>query len=235
MSKGWIVVTGASRGIGAAIAADLVRRGLRVAALSRSGEAAAGRGIACDVTNEAVVEQTFAELAAEGGLSGLVNNAGSHSSTSVATLSAEEFEQTVRMNATSVLVASRIAYPHLREGGGGLIVNMGSFFDRMGVPGNLAYCASKAAVAAITRCLAVEWARDSISAINIAPGYIETDLNRDFLAQENTKAWLAKRVPARRPGRPDEVGRLVGALFAEDIPFLTGETIYIDGGQGVNH
>jgi NAD(P)-dependent dehydrogenase (short-subunit alcohol dehydrogenase family) len=125
--------------------------------------------------------------------------------------------------------------PHLVATGGGLIVNIGSFFELLGVVDNLAYCASKAAIGAITRCLATEWAQHGIRVLDVAPGYIETDLNREFLAKDRVKAWLSKRVPIGRPGRADEVARLVGALFAEDIPFLTGETIVIDGGQGRNH
>jgi len=164
-----------------------------------------------------------------------VNNAGAQRAEPSATLSAAEFESTMRLNATSVLVASREAYPHLKAAGGGLIVNMGSFFDKLGVARNLAYCASKAAIGAITRCLAVEWARDNISVIDIAPGYIETDLNRDFLASDKIRSWLARRIPVGRPGQPNEVARLVGVLFAERIDFLTGETIYIDGGHGMNH
>jgi NAD(P)-dependent dehydrogenase (short-subunit alcohol dehydrogenase family) len=132
------------------------------------------------------------------------------------------------------MVAAREAYPHLK-GSGGTIVNIGSFFDKLGVPDNLAYCASKAAVAAMSRCMAVEWADDGISVVNIAPGYIETDLNRDFLARDKVRKWMATRLPVKRPGSPEEVARLVGAVFAERIGFLTGETIYIDGGQGMNH
>jgi NAD(P)-dependent dehydrogenase (short-subunit alcohol dehydrogenase family) len=71
--------------------------------------------------------------------------------------------------------------------------------------------------------------------LNVAPGYIETDLNRDFLSKDKIKAWLGKRVPLGRAGQADEVARLVGALFAEDFGYLTGETIYLDGGQGMNH
>ncbi len=235
MSEGQIVVTGASKGIGAGIAADLVRRGFTVAALSRSGEAPAGYGVACDVTEEAAVAAAIASVAARGPIIGIVNNAGAHEGCPASALSAEAFERTMRLNATAVLVASREAYPHLVKAGGGLIVNIGSFFDKMGVPDNLAYCASKAAVGAMTRCLAAEWARDGIRVIDVAPGYIETDLNRDFLAAEKVKAWMAKRIPVGRPGRVDEVARLVGALYAENIPFLTGETIYVDGGQGQNH
>jgi NAD(P)-dependent dehydrogenase (short-subunit alcohol dehydrogenase family) len=228
-----IIVTGASRGIGAAIAADLARRGFAVVGLSRSGTSAAGRGVACDVTDEAAVAATIREIAARGPLIGLVNNAGAHTAKASAALSAADFEETMRLNATAALIGAREAHPHLVAAGGGLIVNIGSFFDKLGVPGSLAYCASKAAVGAITRCLAAEWARDRIRVINVAPGYVETDLNRDFLGKDKVRAWLDKRVPTGRAGQVDEVARLVGALFAEDIGYLTGETIYLDGGQGM--
>lgn len=235
MREGQVIVTGGSRGIGAAIAADLARRGFAVVSLSRSGTGAAGRGLACDVTDEASVAAAIRTVADKGPIVGLVNNAGAHVGKPSAELSAAEFEETLRLNATAVLVGAREAYPHLRAAGGGLIVNIGSFFDKLGVPGSLAYCASKAAVGAITRCLAAEWARDGIRVIDVAPGYIETDLNRDFLTGDKIRAWLDKRVPVGRAGAAEEVARLVGALFAEDIGYLTGETIYLDGGQGMNH
>ncbi len=233
MPDGQIIVTGASRGIGAAIATDLARRGFAVVGLSRSGTSAAGRGVACDVTDEASVAAAIRGIAAQASLIGLVNNAGAHTARPSAALSAAEFEETIRLNATAALVAAREAHPHLAAAGGGLIVNIGSFFDKLGVPSSLAYCASKAAVGAITRCLAAEWARDRIRVMNVAPGYIETDLNRDFLGKDKIRAWLDKRVPLGRAGQVDEVARIVGALFAEDIGYLTGETIYLDGGQGM--
>jgi len=235
MRDGRIVVTGASRGIGAAIALELAARGYRVAGTSRSGETVLGRGVACDVTDESALIRAIAAIADEGPIVGLVNNAGAYETVPTADLTAAAFEKTMRTNATSVLVASRAVRPHLAANGGGLIVNIGSFFDKLGVAGSTAYCASKAAVGAITRCLAVEWASENIRVMNVAPGYIETDLNRDFLRNEKIAHWLARRVPARRPGTPGEVARVVAGLFAEDVAFLTGETIYLDGGQGMNH
>ena len=233
MREGQIIVTGASRGIGAAIAADLDRRGFTIAALSRSGEGTVGRTFRCDVSDESSFAAAIGAVAAQGLIVGLVNNAGVHTSQPSAELSAAGFEIAMRLNATSVLVGARETYPHLVKSGGGLIVNIGSFFDKLGVAANLAYCASKAAVGAITRCLAVEWAKDNIRVMNVAPGYIETDLNRDFLASEKIRDRLARRIPVGRPGQTDEVARLVGSLFAEDIGFLTGDTVYLDGGQGM--
>lgn len=232
--SGQIIITGASKGIGASIAKELDARGLSVACLSRSGDAQVGRGYSCDMTDEAAVRATIDAISKEAAIIGLVNNAGLHLQSPSSELPTEEYETVMRLNTTAVMIASREVYPHLKTGGG-KIVNIGSFFDKLGVAGNVAYCASKAAVGAITRCLAVEWAADGIGVMNVAPGYIETNLNRDFLASDKVQAWLKKRVPIGRAGTVEEVARLVAALLVEDIPFLTGETIYLDGGQGMNH
>lgn len=234
MVEGRVIVTGASRGIGAAIAADLERRGYEVVCLSRSGTAPAGIGHACDMTDENAVRGVFAEIAASGPIAGLVNNAGLHMGGPITKLKTADYEKVMALNATAVMVAAREIHPHLC-GVGGTIVNIGSFFDKLGVPDNLAYCASKAAVAAMTRCMAVEWADAGIAVVNVAPGYIETDLNRAFFEKPKVRDWLSSRVPVRRPGSVDEVARMVGAIFSERIAFLTGETIYIDGGQGMFH
>lgn len=234
MSKGQIIVTGASRGIGEAIAIELDRRGFEIAGLSRSGKSAVGVGIVCDMTNEDSIARAIMTIGERGSVVGLVNNAGAHEAKPSAELSLSEFEASMRLNTSSVLVASREAYPYLRRSDESLIVNIGSFFDRLAVAENLAYCASKAAVGAITRCLASEWAKDGIRVLDVAPGYIQTELNRDFLATEKTKSWIKRRVPVGRPGSVAEIARLVGALFSERIGFLTGETIYVDGGQGAN-
>lgn len=234
MSEGQVIVTGASRGIGEAIAIELDRRGFEIAALSRSGKSPVGHGMVCDMTDESSIASAIASVAQRGTIVGLVNNAGAHEARASAELSLSEFEAAMRLNASAVLVASREVYPHLRKSADGLIVNIGSFFDRLAVAENLAYCASKAAVGAITRCLASEWAKDGIRVLDVAPGYIETDLNREFLSNEKVRSWLKRRVPVGRPGSVDEVARLVGALFSERIGFLTGETIYVDGGQGAN-
>jgi NAD(P)-dependent dehydrogenase (short-subunit alcohol dehydrogenase family) len=232
MSEGTVIVTGASRGIGAAIAAELARRGYRVAALSRSGDTPAGKGYGCDMADEAAIVRTVAEVAAdEPPLVGLVNNAGVHFEAPSHALTVADFERLMRVDATAVMIACREVYPHLKAAGGGLIVNIGSVLDKVGATRSLAYCAAKAAVGAITRCLAVEWAADGIRVLDVAPGFIETDLNRDFLNNEKIKPWLQRRVPVGRPGRAEEVARLVGALFQEGIGFMTGETIYIDGAQ----
>ena len=239
-------MTGASRGIGAAIALELASRGFRVACLTRSGTGpdvgGRSRDLAerfvsqpCDVNDEGSVRAALKAVAGAGGLHGLVNNAGIHLDAPSHELETATYESVMRTNATAVFTACREAYPHLVRAGGGTIVNIGSFYDKIGVKRNLAYCASKAAVGAMTRCLAVEWASKGIRVLDVAPGYIETDLNREALVQGPLHEFLQKRIPGRRHGTAQEVAQLVAAIFSEAIPFLTGETIYIDGGQGIAH
>jgi NAD(P)-dependent dehydrogenase (short-subunit alcohol dehydrogenase family) len=234
MPEGQIVVTGASKGIGAAIASELSHRGWPVICLSRSGESKFGEPIACDVTDEGAIRDVLAAIAKQGRIFGVVNNAGVHIGGPIAALSTDDFNAVMRLNATAVMIVAREAYWYLRAEGG-IIVNIGSFFDKLGVVDNLAYCASKAAVGAMTRCMAVEWARERIRVLNVAPGYVETDLNREFLARDKVKAWMKQRIPVGGAGSVDEVARLVAAIFSEQIGFLTGETIYLDGGQGMSH
>lgn len=233
-----IAVTGASRGIGAAIAAELAHRGFSVGCLTRSGESPgvdqAYIPVRCDVTDEQSVREAFRTLAEETGrIDGLVNNAGIHLDGKSAELPTTVYDEVMNTNAKAVFVACREAYPYLAKSGG-TIVNIGSFFDKLGVKRNLAYCASKAAVGAITRCLAVEWASKKIRVLNVAPGYIETELNAEAM-KGPLKAFLQSRVPTGGPGTAADVARLVASLLGEDNPFLTGETIYLDGGQGMAH
>jgi NAD(P)-dependent dehydrogenase (short-subunit alcohol dehydrogenase family) len=233
-----IAITGASRGIGAAIAQELAARGFTVGCLSRKGTGAAHERFlhaACDVNDEASIGRAFAALAERaGGLAGLVNNAGVHLHGKSAELATAKYEEVMNTNARSVFLCSRAAYPYL-ERAGGSIVNIGSFFDKLGVKQNLAYCASKAAVGAITRCLAVEWAAKNIRVHCVAPGYIETEMNAEAIRAGPLGAFLKARVPAGGAGSAQDVARLVAALFTEEIPYLTGETIYLDGGQGIAH
>ncbi|HYF19798.1 MAG TPA: SDR family oxidoreductase [Ramlibacter sp.] len=237
-----IVVTGASRGIGAAIAAALARQGRTVACLSRSGALPAGVGapsfaLKADVTQPESVKASFDSLASQGWrIAGLVNNAGVHIDGPSAEVPLADWHKVMDTNATSVLTGCQAAYPHLVAGGGGMIVNIGSFFDKLGVKRNVAYCASKAAVGAITRVLAVEWASRKIRVMNVAPGYILTDLNaQDLAAGGPLRSYLDKRIPGREPGTAADVGDLVASLFSPAGRFLTGETIYVDGGQGIAH
>ena len=242
---GAIAVTGASRGIGAAIAAALGEGGHLVGCLSRKGEVPAGMDpqlaarmlpVRCDVNDEASIRQALATLAqAAGGVWGMVNNAGIHLHGASEGFTTAEFDQVMDTNAKAVFIGCREAYPYLTANGGGVVINIGSFFDKLGVKRNVAYCASKAAVGAITRCLAVEWASQGIRVLDVAPGYIVTDLNRAAMEQGPLREYLEKRIPSGKPGTAADVARLVATLASQDLEFLSGDTIYIDGAQGIAH
>jgi len=236
-----VAVTGASRGIGSAVARELAGRGFRVACLSRKGKgvedveidaAIKDRLIAIpfDATDEGSIREALGAAAASDGLLGIVNNAGIHWTKPAAEMSAADFQEMMRVNALGTFLACREAYPHLKENGG-IIVNIGSYYDRLG--DSVAYAASKAAVGAITRCLAIEWARDNIRVHNVAPGFVATDMNRAFRKDDRFMAYVQQAVPVGKLGQPEEVARVVAAIFSERIDFLTGETIYVDGGHGI--
>jgi len=207
MDKPLVIVTGASRGIGAAISLHLAEAGFTVACLSRSGtlpiapKAIMERLIpyAVDVTDADAMVAVVEDAAKGRPLVGIVNNAGKHTEASSSKLSLADWNDQLAINATAVLIGCQAAFPHLATDGG-LIVNIGSFFDKIGVKRNLAYCASKAAVGAMTRVLAVEWAKHRIAVLDVAPGYIVTDLNRDTILEGPLRAYLEKRIPGGVPG-----------------------------------
>ena len=132
----------------------------------------------------------------------------------------------------SAVEISQLAYPQLRQGGG-FIVFIGSMYAQLGVKGAVAYSATKAAIASVCRTLAVEWARDDISVVNVAPGWIETGFNDEYLADDAQRERITRSIPVGRVGRPDEVGRLVAALVGADCKFLTGETIDVNGAHRI--
>ena len=243
MSNGAVIVTGASRGIGAALSIELDRRGFTVAGLSRTGDAPLGCADPsrfllrkCDATDESQIRDSFAWVAEQAsGIKCLVNNAGLHTNSKSQELERSDFERVMEINVTSVMLGCREVFPYFEKQGNGLIFNMGSSFGWIGAPYNLAYCTSKAALGGMTRVLAAEWAKYNIRTLNIAPGYIETDLNKEFLENEKVKNLLAERIPTGGPGKAEDVAKLIAALLVEDIPFMTGSTVYLDGGQTFAH
>ena len=240
------LVTGASRGIGRAIALALGAAGAAVACAARSVdqvEAAAAairagggaaRGFRLDVTlTESVTATVRAVEEALGPIDVLVNNAGIIFQRKTLELADEEWERILATNLTSMFRCARAVAPSMIARGSGRIINLGSMWGRMGVPQHTAYCVSKAGADALTRCLAVEWARHGIRVNCLAPGYIRTEFSTDEMADERMRSRILSKIPMRRLGEPEEIGPLAVYLASPASEFMTGQTIYLDGGQTI--
>jgi len=238
------LVTGASRGIGRAIALALGAAGADVACCARGQVdetadeirrgGARAEGFRLDVTLGAEIEATVREVqAALGPVDILVNNAGITLEKKTVEVTDEEWERVFATNLTSMFRLARAVAPGMIRRGLGKIINIGSMYGPIGVPRYAAYCASKAAVEALTRSLAAEWARHGIQVNCLAPGYMNTDIPREAMADEKKRALFLSKVPARRIGEPEEVGPLAVYLASAASDFMTGQTVYLDGGQTI--
>jgi 2-deoxy-D-gluconate 3-dehydrogenase len=238
------LVTGASRGIGRAIAVALAAAGAAVACAARSRDqvdaaaaeitAAGGRARALrlDVTRPEEIAAGVEEIAgALGPIDVLVNNAGIAMEKKTTEVTDEDWDAVLATNLTSMFRCARAVAPGMMRLARGKIINIGSMYGIIGVPRYAAYCASKAAVDGLTRSLAAEWARHGIQVNCLAPGYMNTDISRAALADEKTRALFLSKVPARRIGEPEEVGALAVYLASPASDFMTGQTVYLDGGQ----
>ncbi|HET9925092.1 MAG TPA: 3-oxoacyl-ACP reductase FabG [Methylomirabilota bacterium] len=238
------LVTGAGRGIGRAIAVALGAAGAAVACAARSRDqvdsaaaeitAAGGRARALrlDVTRPEQIAAGVEEAAAAlGPVDVLVNNAGITLDKKTVEVTDEDWDAVLATNLTAMFRCARAVAPGMIRLERGKIINIGSMYGIIGVPRYAAYCASKAAVDGLTRSLAVEWARHGIQVNCLAPGYMNTDIPRAALADERTRALFLSKIPARRIGEPEEVGALAVYLASLASDFMTGQTVYLDGGQ----
>jgi len=236
------IVTGAAQGIGNAIARGLAAEGARivVADLNRAEEAAAefeaGIGLTVDVADEAQVERMARDVAERcGRIDILVNNAGLYASLQMrpfTEIPVEEWRQVMDVNVLSMFLATRAVVPHMRERGGGRIVNISSGTPFRGVPFLLHYVTSKGAIVALTRALAKELGRDDVLVNCVAPGFTMSDGVREH--PEVIEALREVSVSARTLQRDQEPEDIVGAvvfLCGPGATFVTGQTIVIDGGQ----
>ena len=236
------IVTGASQGIGNAIAKGLAAEGARivVADLSRAQEAAEefkdGVGLTVDVADEAQVEQMARETVERcGSIDVLVNNAGLYASLQIrpfTEIPVDEWRQVMDVNVLSMFLTTRAVVPQMRGRGGGRVVNISSGTPFRGVPFLLHYVTSKGAIVALTRALAKELGRDDILVNCVAPGFTMSDGVREH--PEVIEALRDVSVSARTLQRDQEPEDVVGAvvfLCGPGAEFVTGQTIVIDGGQ----
>lgn len=239
-----VIVTGANRGIGASISKELLRNGFSVACVSRRGDLPKGlevaedpkcRAYTCDVVDDASMRACFARVAEDfGGIRALINNAGVHSGGRSDTFASEDFLEMLNVNTVGTFAASREAYPYLKDGGGD-IINIGSIFETIGAPANVCYSASKAAVGGMTRALASEWGPLGVNVINLAPGYVVTDMNAEYMARKYVCDYFKRQTTLGRALTAEEVGRMAAHLLEMDLSILNGQSIRADGGHSICH
>jgi 3-oxoacyl-[acyl-carrier protein] reductase len=235
------LVTGASRGIGRAIAQVLATKGFRVVGTATSEAGAAGiddalgahagcRGIVLDVTDgNAVGDAIDAVLRDLGALHVLVNNAGITRDTLSMRMKDEDWDVVLATNLSAVFRASRAALRPMMKQRYGRIVNITSVVGASGNPGQANYAAAKAGVAGMTRALAREVGSRGITVNCVAPGFIETDMTRSL--GEAQSAALLSQIPLGRLGQPIEIANAVAFLASPDASYITGTELHVNGGM----
>lgn len=229
------VVTGGARGIGNAIARRLQDDGWRVVAadVDPGGDGEAGVPVVgCDVRDRDAVDRVIGEVHdAHGGLDLLVNNAGLQIHGPTETLSWESWSRVVDVNLHGTFNCLQAAGRLMLDAGRGSIVNIASISAERGAPGRAPYCATKAAICALTRTAGVEWGARGVRVNAVAPGYVDTGVFRQGVEEGRLdEGEILDRIPMRRLAEPAEVGAMVSFLASPDAAYVTGQVFFVDGG-----
>ena len=226
------LVTGGTRGIGAAIASRLYQEGAEVLITGRhplGNHDPRFTYHAVDLSQSELVEAFGHQISRHGGIDILINNAGINKIEPFEDISLSDFEEIQQVNVTAPFLLIRVLLPGMRKKGWGRIVNITSIFGVISKELRASYSASKFALDGMTAALAAEVASQEILANCVAPGFIETDLTQSILGAQGIKE-VSTQIPARRLGRPDEVAALVAWLAGPENTYVTGQTLVIDGG-----
>ncbi len=234
------LVTGASRGIGAAIAARLARDGARVIGTATTSEGAErvsaslapqdGRGAVLDVADQASIDALLADIEArEGAVGVLCNNAGITRDTLLLRMKPEDWEAVLQTNLTSVFRLSKAVLRGMMKARAGRIISIASVVGATGNAGQANYAAAKAGIIGFTKSLAREVGSRGITANVVAPGFIDTDMTRSLSdAQRET---LNGQIPLARLGQAEDIAAAVAFLASPDASYVTGETLHVNGGM----
>lgn len=234
-----VLVTGASRGIGKAIAQTFVARGATVigTATSESGAAAiaeylgtAGTGLVLNVTEQSSIESLFAAIKANyGEVDILVNNAGITRDNLLMRMKDDEWDDIIQTNLSSVYRLSKAVLRSMMKKRNGRIISIGSVVGTMGNAGQTNYAAAKAGLLGFTKSLAREVASRGVTVNAVAPGFIETDMTHAL--NEDQKGAILTQVPAGRLGSAQEIASAVVFLASDEASYITGETLHVNGGM----
>ena len=234
------VITGAASGIGLATARRLVDEGAKVVMADLQGDVVEERAAelgdaahphALDVTDLAAVEGLMADAVnTYGQLDIVFNNAGISSFGRVDEIDVEEWHRTIDVDLNAVFYGCRAAVPHLRDQGGGAIVNTASISGMFGDWGIPAYNAAKGAVMNLTRSLAADYARDNIRVNAVCPGGVETAMTDSLVNSRRAQVHYERLIPMARMGKPDEIASAVAFLASDDATYVTGHGLVVDGG-----
>jgi NAD(P)-dependent dehydrogenase (short-subunit alcohol dehydrogenase family) len=237
------LITGASKGLGKAMALALASAGARLALVSRNLDqlnqtAAAVRQLGAeasvfqaDVADEAQVRRLESTVASEfGKLQILINNAGMNIRKPVTEFTLAEWREVMDTNLTSVFLMCRSFVPLMKGQGYGRILNLTSMMSHVSLPGRTAYSASKTGLLGFTRALALELAADQITVNGISPGPCATEMNTALMQDPQLSQQFLSKIPLGRWGKVEEVGQLAVYLCSEEAAFITGTDILIDGG-----
>ncbi|CUB03924.1 3-oxoacyl-ACP reductase FabG [Marinomonas fungiae] len=233
------LVTGATRGIGKAIAQALVANGMTVVGTATSEAGAAsiseylgdnGKGVVLDVSNDESVDAVIKQINEEfGAPTILVNNAGITRDNLMMRMKMDEWDTVINTNLTSVFRVTKACLRGMTKAKFGRIVTISSVVGSMGNAGQANYSAAKAGLEGFSRSLAAEIGSRGITVNCVAPGFIATDMTKDL--PEEHKANLVSKVPAARLGEPEEIAAAVAFLTSDAAGYITGETLHVNGGM----
>jgi 3-oxoacyl-[acyl-carrier protein] reductase len=237
MLDGAVIVTGANRGIGHAIAVDLAAHGFRVAlfgrdlaALQEMAEPLGARAYAADIVDFAAVEAAVAAVQADfGAIHGLVNNAGMVKDGLLLRMSPEDWRRVIDVNLNGTFYCTRCVAPIMMRQRSGRIVNISSVIGLTGNAGQANYAASKAGIIALTKSVAKELGSRGVTCNAVAPGFITTDMTAAL--PEKVQVDLLQRIPLKRFGSGQDVAGTVRFLMSEEAAYITGQTLVVDGGM----